>query len=69
MTLHTTSIIPFLRRRGVPFAESVWTARDATAHGAASVRANGLITYEFAETLDETGCSTGFDVRVRNALI
>lgn len=62
------SAVPWLLRRGIRYTDAVSAHRYLVEYGTAAVQANGLITYELAETYDDAGV-TGFDVRVQNALI
>lgn len=66
--LHVTDIVGFLTDQRVLYHDAVNASKLAAEHGTVEVAVGGLITYEFAETYDETG-STGFNVRVRNALV
>lgn len=67
-TLHVPHLVRFLLARGVGYATAVAAQWTATMHGTVAVPINGLVTYEFAETYDDTGV-TGYDMRVLNALI
>lgn len=61
-------VVPWLLSRNVRYTDAVSAQWYLFDYGTAAVRANGLITYELAETYDEHGV-TGFDVRVQNALV
>jgi hypothetical protein len=67
--IHIFDIVGWLEEHNVPTDVAESAERMADLHGTVAVLQNGLITFEFAQTYNETVGSTGFDVRVQNALV
>lgn len=67
--IHIYDIVGWLTQRHIPLDVALSAERLADIHGTVEVPASGLITYELAETWNSTVGSTGYNVRVRNALL
>lgn len=67
--IHIFDIVGWLTQRHIPIDVALSAERLADIHESVAVPASGLVTYEFARTWNSTVGSTGYNVRVRNALL